>query len=66
MNEGKTRSDRLVSDAKEKAEHILGNAEKVLTDIRERAGGESGRVKSAFRAGVDAYKTEKDRTRSST
>ena len=66
INEGKTRSDQLVSDAKQKADHILGSAEKVLTDIRERAGGESGRVKSAFRAGVDAYKTEKDRTRSST
>ena len=65
INEGKSRSDQLVSDAKEKAEHILGSAEKVLTGIRERAGEDSSRVKSAFRAGVDAYKSEKDRTRGS-
>ena len=65
INEGKNRSDQLVSDAKEKAEHILGSAEKVLTGIRERAEEETGRVKSAFRSGVDAYKSEKDRTRGS-
>jgi len=63
INEGKNRSDQLVSDAKEKAEHILGGAEKVLTGIRERAGEESGRVRSAVRAGMDAYKSEKERSR---
>jgi gas vesicle protein len=65
INEGKNRSEQLVSDAKETSEQILGSAEKVLTGIRERAGEESGRVKSALRAGVDAYKTERDRTRDS-
>jgi gas vesicle protein len=63
LNEGKTRSEQLVSDAKEKADHILGSAEKVLTGIRERANDEPGRLKSALRAGVDAYKTEKSQTR---
>jgi gas vesicle protein len=61
INQGKERSDALISDAKEQAEHLLGDAEKVLTGIRERAGGESGKVKAAFRAGVDAYKNEKNR-----
>src|SRR5258705_2551771 len=63
INEGKNRSDQLVSDAKEKAEHILGSAEKVLTGIRERAGEESGRVETPFRSGVDAFKSEKNPTR---
>jgi gas vesicle protein len=63
INEGKSRSEQLVSEAKEKAEHILGNAEKVLTGIRERVGDESGKVKTAVRAGVEAYKSEKDRSR---
>ena len=63
INEGKSRSEQLVNEAKEKAEHILGSAEKVLTGIRERATEEPGRLKSAVRAGVDAYKTEKAQTR---
>jgi gas vesicle protein len=64
INQGKDRSDALVSDAKEQAESLLGDAEKMLSGIRERAGGEGGRVKSAFRAGVDAYKNEKNREQS--
>lgn len=61
VNQGKERSDRVISDAREKAEHILGDAEKMLTGIRERATTEGGKVKSAFRAGVEAYKNEKNR-----
>ncbi len=61
MNQGKTRSDQLISDAKEKAGLILDDAEKVLSGIRERAGAEQNRAKAAFRAGVDAYKGEKNR-----
>src|SRR6266850_2201697 len=30
INQGKQRSDQLISETKEKAEHILGDAEKVL------------------------------------
>jgi gas vesicle protein len=61
INQGKNRSDQLISEAKEKAEHIMEDADKVLTGIRERAGSESGKVKAAFRAGMDAYKNEKTR-----
>ena len=59
INEGKSRSEQLISEAKEKAEHILDDAEKALSTYRERAGGETGKVKAAFRAGVEAYKSEK-------
>jgi gas vesicle protein len=65
INEGKTRSDKLVADAKEKAETILGSAEKVLTGIRERTTEDPGRVKAAFRAGVDAFNSEKGRSHNS-
>jgi gas vesicle protein len=61
LNQGKERSNQLISETKEKAEHLLGDAEKVLTTIRERAGNEPGKIKAAFRAGVDAYKTEKNK-----
>ncbi len=64
INQGKERSDQLISDAKEQAESLLGDAEKMLSGIRERAGGEGGKVKSAFRAGVEAYKNEKNRDQS--
>ncbi len=61
INQGKTRSDQLVTEAREKAEHILDDADRVLTGIKERTSGEGGKVKAAFRAGVDAYKAEKNR-----
>jgi len=64
VNEGKERSDQLIADAKEKAEYLLGNAEKVLSGIRQRAADEPGKVKAAFRAGVDAYKVEKGKSKS--
>ncbi len=59
INEGKRLSDQIVSDAKEQAGHILADAEKILSTARDRAGEESGKVKAAFRAGVDTYKSEK-------
>lgn len=65
VNEGKQRSDHLVSEAKRKADTILGDANKVIADIRERSGSaaeEAGKVKSAFRAGVDAYKSERSKS----
>lgn len=61
INKGKRHSEGLASGAKEKAEIILDDAERVLTEIRGRANTESSKVKSAFRAGVDAYKTEKEK-----
>jgi len=59
VNQGKTRSDQVVSDVREKAGHLMDDAEKVLSEIRERTGPEGSKIKAAFRAGVDAYKNEK-------
>jgi gas vesicle protein len=61
INQGKNRSEQLISEAKQKAEHIMDDAEKVLTGIKERSSGEGGKIKAAFRAGMDAYKDEKNR-----
>lgn len=63
--QGKSRSEQLVSEVKEKAEHIMGDADKVISDIRERAGSEGSKIKAAFRAGIDTYKNEKGRDTSS-
>lgn len=65
LNEAKRRSDQLVSDAKKKADTILGDADRLMTDIREKSGPaveEAGKVKAAFRAGVDAYKSERSKS----
>ncbi|MBI5476924.1 MAG: YtxH domain-containing protein [Ignavibacteriales bacterium] len=61
INTGRSRSDQVVSDVREKAEHLMGDADKMLSEIRERAGTESGKIKAAFKAGVNAYRNEKDR-----
>ncbi|MFI5252272.1 MAG: YtxH domain-containing protein [Bacteroidota bacterium] len=60
INEGRRRSEQIITEAKERAGHILTDADKMLNDARERAGEEQGKIKTAFRAGVDAYKSEKD------
>ena len=65
VSRAKSTADDLTSDVKEQAGHILDDAEKVLSGIRERANAESGKVRTAFRAGVDAYRSEKDRDRNS-
>lgn len=71
INEGKKKSEKLVADTKEKVESLLGEAERILTDAKDKAGNvassskekiekESERLKTAIKAGMDAYKTEKD------
>ncbi len=71
INEGKKKSEKLVAETKEKVETLLGEAEKILTEAKDKAGNvahqgkekiekESERLKTAIRAGMDAYKTEKD------
>ena len=71
INEGKKKSEKLVADTKEKVDTLLGEAEKILSDAKDKAGNfahsgkekiekESERLKSAIKAGMDAYKTEKE------
>ncbi len=71
INEGKKKSDKLISDAKVKSEELLRDAEKVFNDAKSKASTiissgketletESGRLKDAVKAGVDAYKSTKN------
>jgi gas vesicle protein len=71
INEGKKKSEKIVADAKEKVDTILGEAEKILSDAKSKAGNfvqankeklekESDRLKTAIKAGMDAYKYEKE------
>jgi gas vesicle protein len=71
INEGKKKSEKLVADTKEKVETLLGEAERILNDAKDKAGNavhtgkeklekEGERLKTALKAGMDAYKTEKE------
>ena len=54
----------LRSDIKQKANEFKDDAEKRFADLRDRSKEEGGSIATAFRAGVDAYKSEKGRARS--
>lgn len=71
INEGKKKSDRIISDAKVKAEELLKDAEKLFGEAKTKATEyastgketvekETGKIKSAVKAGMDAYKAEKE------
>jgi gas vesicle protein len=71
INDGKKKSELLVADAKEKVDALLNEAEQILNDAKDKAGNyvhtgkekiekESVRLKSAIKAGMDAYKVEKE------
>ena len=71
INEGKKRSEKLITDARVKSEELLKDAEKIFNDAKLKTGsiinesrdtltGEAERVKTAFKAGVDAYKETKN------
>ncbi|MFC2103500.1 YtxH domain-containing protein [Bacteroidota bacterium] len=70
INDGKKKSERLIKDAKSKSDDLIKDAEKVLVDARsktdellktgkEKVDQKSGQIKSAVKAGVDAYKETK-------
>ena len=71
INDGKKKSEKLVADTKEKVETLLNEAEKILSEAKDKAGNvvstgkekiekEGERLKTALKAGMEAYKTEKE------
>ncbi len=65
VSEAKKRSDSLITDAKRKADTLLVDAEKVLTGARQKSASlaeEGAKVKSAVKAGMDAFKEERRRS----
>lgn len=70
INDGKRRSDDLIADAKSKSQELLKEAEKLFdnaktkasktaTDTKANLETEGTRLKSAVKAGVEAYKETK-------
>jgi gas vesicle protein len=65
VSEAKKRSDQLITDAKKKADSLLEDADKVISDARQKAAPiveEGAKLKNAFKAGVDAYRDERRRS----
>ena len=71
INDGKKKSEKLIKDAKAKSDELIKDAEKVLeearlkTDILVKTGKEkvdqkTSQVRTAIKAGVDAYKKTKN------
>ncbi|MBN1447097.1 MAG: YtxH domain-containing protein [Bacteroidetes bacterium] len=61
INEGKEKSSALITDAKKRADSLLHDAEDILSGARNRVSQEGDKLKSAFKAGVDTYKEERDK-----
>jgi gas vesicle protein len=70
INDGKQKSEKIISDAKAKSEAILKDAEKIFNDAKSKASNslneskstldaEANNLKTAFKAGVEAYKETK-------
>ncbi|PIU44523.1 MAG: gas vesicle protein [Ignavibacteriales bacterium CG07_land_8_20_14_0_80_59_12] len=65
INEGKSRSEELITQARQKAETILHDAEKILTTAKEKTAQiseETGKIKGAVKAGIDTFKSERGRS----
>jgi len=72
INEGKKRSEELILDAKKKAGNLLDDANNILNVAKDKTStsyetaktkiaDESAKVKDAIKAGVDAYKEERNK-----
>lgn len=61
INEGKDKSSALITDAKRRADTLLKDAEHILSGAKQRVGEEGDRLKTAVKAGVEAYKEERDK-----
>lgn len=64
-SEAKKRSEQVISSAKSQADSLLKDADKVLSNMKQRSSSvidEGIRVKDAVKAGVEAFKQERNRS----
>ena len=64
ITEAKRRSDQLISRAQEQANTLLQDADKILSGAKQKTGvilEEGAKLKNAVKAGVDAFKDERNR-----
>jgi gas vesicle protein len=63
--DARKRSEQVISDAKTQADTLMQDADRVLNSAKQRTSSildEGLKVKEAFKAGVEAFKEERDRT----
>jgi gas vesicle protein len=70
INDGKKKSEKLIADTKTRVDNLIQEAEKILSEAKDKTGvavdssksklgDEKEKIKTALKAGVDAYKSEK-------
>ena len=65
VSDAKQRSDQLISDARKKAGTLLDDAERIISGAKQKSGAvaeEGTKLKNAVKAGMDAYKEERERS----
>lgn len=65
VSSAKKKSDQLISDAHKTAHSLLEDADKIISDAKQKANrivDDGTRVKAAVKAGVDAFKQERNRS----
>ncbi|MBI5470959.1 MAG: YtxH domain-containing protein [Ignavibacteriae bacterium] len=63
--DARRRSEQVISDVKTQADTLMQDADRVLNTAKQRTGSileEGMKVKDAVKAGVEAFKQERDRT----
>ena len=64
-SEARKRGEQVISEVKSQANSLLEDADKVLNNVKQRSSSildEGIRVKDAVKAGMDAYKNERNRS----
>ncbi len=65
VQDARRRSEQVISDAKSQADSLLQDADKVLNNVKQRTSSvfdEGLKVKDAVKAGMDAFKAERNKT----
>ena len=65
ISDAKQRSERLISSAQDQASTLIHDADKILSGAKQKTGAileEGARLKGAVKAGVDAFKEERERS----
>jgi gas vesicle protein len=64
-SEARKRGEQVISEVKTQASSLIEDADKVLNNVKQRSGSmldEGVRVKDAVKAGMDAFKQERNRS----
>ena len=65
ISEAKQRSEKLISSAQDQANTLIQDADRILSGAKQKTGAileEGARLKGAVKAGVEAFKEERERS----